>query len=175
MPLTRPPLLFRLTLIAALLPLPILGTGCQIPESPAPEDHGHDLPEHRSDDFPHAVRRLRSLDAEIRSAVADGRIVESNAELLAILIDIAGWLPELAAESDMPEAPWNRVNTLSNKLVSQYQDVQGTQLSEVEPMLSELERIVEESDPAWFDRGYRRGQAIENPPDEAEHEGVTDE
>ncbi len=32
---------------------------------------------------------------------------------LAIALDIANWLPEIAADSDMPETPWNEVNAQS--------------------------------------------------------------
>ena len=40
---------------------------------------------------------------------------------LQVALDIANWLPEIAADSDMPEAPWNKVSAGRRCLVADYQ------------------------------------------------------
>jgi hypothetical protein len=72
-------------------------------------DHGHDHahhedPEHKPQDFPAAIERLRQFHAEF----AQGP--EANAEHLQIIADVLGWIPELAAQSELSEAQWNDVD-----------------------------------------------------------------
>ena len=40
----------------------------------------------------------------------------SRPKTLQIAMDIANWLPEIAADSDMPEGPWNKVNASPRRL-----------------------------------------------------------
>jgi hypothetical protein len=111
---------------------------------------GHVIPAHKPKNFPDAVRRLRALDEEIGRAPAD-------AKSLAMATDIAGWLPEIAAESDMPEAPWREVDQLSSTLVTEYRAPHKTSeggagsTRSTGPSLTALEAILAKSDPTWFD------------------------
>jgi hypothetical protein len=152
-------------LVAACL---IASAGCRGGHSPgeaeAPEEHaGHVIPAHKPKDFPSAVRRLRELDAQITSKLADGkaRLLVSE-KTLPIALDIAHWLPEIAADSDMPESPWDMVNERSAALVADYQKIlAGASINdrpadasalaiEAGATIKALETILDSADPRWF-------------------------
>ena len=115
---------------------------------------GHVIPAHKPKDFPDAVRRLMALDEEIGRAPADEKA-------LSMAADIAGWLPEVAAESDMPEGPWLEVDRLSSTLVAEYRAPHATteagagSARSTGPSIAGLEAILARSDPSWFD--FARG------------------
>ncbi len=116
-----------------------------------PQAHsGHVIPAHKPKNFPDAVRRLKALDEEIGRAPADEKA-------LAMAADIAGWLPEVAAESDMPEGPWLEVDRLSSILITEYRaphrttDVGAGSTRSTGPIIAALETILAKSDPSWFD------------------------
>jgi hypothetical protein len=153
-------------LLAACL---IAAAGCRGGQSPgeaeAPEDHaGHVIPAHKPKDFPSAVRRLRELNGQITSKLADGKARSLVAEkTLPIALDIANWLPEIAADSDMPEFPWNAVNERSAALVANYQKLlagasindhpadASTTVNEADATIKALEKLRDSAGPRWFD------------------------
>jgi hypothetical protein len=133
------------------------------------EHGGHVIPSHKPKTFPDAVVRLRELSREIQTRVSQGKTRALNDDkTLSIALDIANWLPEIAADSDMPEGPWNAVNDRSRTLVVDYQvllDIAATGiaagessrvLSEADRTVSELEAILAKSDPRWFDGTVKR-------------------
>lgn len=73
-------------------------------------DHEHHDPEHKPKSFPEAVERLRTL----RSELAERSLPKS--EEWEIAVDIVDWLPELAAESELNEREWNRVESNASEL-----------------------------------------------------------
>jgi hypothetical protein len=94
-----------------LVPLALLlVSGCHHAASDQSADHH--VPFHKPADYGAAVARLHELHAELsgdrpeRSAVLEG----------SELTDLIRWLPELAADSDLPEAPWIRVDHASGEL-----------------------------------------------------------
>jgi hypothetical protein len=128
------------------------------------EEHvGHVIPAHKPKTFPDAVRRLRELNDRIGLDAAEGR---PDAKTLQVALDIANWLPEIAADSDMPEAPWNAVNSRSAALVGDYQGVlsgapgntRGV-LGNADVEIRNLEQLLAASDPRWFDETGKRGVA----------------
>jgi len=161
----RPPLALA---VACLLALP----GCQGRGSPGDEDHaGHVIPAHKPKDFPSAVARLRELDGQIASKFAEGKarsLVEDRT--LPIALDIANWLPEIAADSDMPETPWDRVNASSSTLVESYQKLlagatggptpldASSIIKQAGSVISSLESALASADPAWFTPAKPGGQ-----------------
>jgi hypothetical protein len=126
-------------------------------------DHaGHVAPAHKPKDFPGAVRRLRELSRTIDDGVSQGRLnalIEDRT--LPIALDIASWLPEIAADCDMPEKPWDIVNAQSEILVASYKTLlcraNGTSpgdpgtARETDRSVAVLERLVGEADPRWFE------------------------
>jgi hypothetical protein len=100
--------------------------GCGVGSSEAGDDHaGHVIPAHKPKNLPEAVRRLRTLNEQIGRMIAEGKAKAlGDDKALTFALDIANWLPEIAADSDMPEAPWNRVNAESGRLAAHYQQIQ---------------------------------------------------
>ena len=131
------------------------------PGEPGPdnEDHaGHVIPAHKPKTFPDAVRRLRELnDGLVRDLGGEQAPSSSDQKTLQIALDIANWLPEIAADSDMPEGPWNKVNTQSAAIVADYQAMlaakgsnDARELVSSGKAISELERVLAAADPRWF-------------------------
>jgi hypothetical protein len=83
---------------------------------------------------------------------------------LNIALDIANWLPEIAAESDMPEKPWDEVNGRSVAIVADYRtilsgaaaDDGGKPVRDAGEAISGLEKILAAADPRWFAVPERR-------------------
>jgi hypothetical protein len=151
---------YRAVLVAAFLLAP---AGCQGEHSPGEahedDDHvGHVIPAHKPKVFPQAVRRLRELnDQFVRDGVSGQSGAAPAVKPLQIALDIANWLPELAADSDMPEGPWDDVNARSAAIVADYRailsgdagNVQG-ELKNADAEIGKLEALLRASDPRWF-------------------------
>ena len=134
-------------------------------EREEPEKHaGHVIPAHKAKDFPSAVRQLRELNDQIVSKIADGKARSLVAEkTLPFALDIANWLPEIAAGCEMPELPWNEVNDRSATLVAGYQKIlAGATIDdhladshalaiEASTTIKALETLLDSADPRWFD------------------------
>lgn len=73
-------------------------------------DHAHHDPEHKPKSFPEAVERLKGLRPDLAERALPG------SEEWEIAVDIVDWLPELAAESELNEREWNRVESNASEL-----------------------------------------------------------
>lgn len=73
-------------------------------------DHAHHDPEHKPKSFPEAVERLKGLRPDLAARALPG------SEEWEIAVDIVDWLPELAAESELNEREWNRVDGNASEL-----------------------------------------------------------
>ena len=155
----------------ALIAVGILGlTGCMASDSDEANHHddhiGHVIPAHKPKDFPAAVRRLREWNDQITARLRAGKsrsLIEDRT--LAMTLDVANWLPEIAADSDMPEAPWNQVNDLAPTLTSAYgklaaeatggaRVVDGSAITKTtDAAIRSLETILKTADPRWFAGG----------------------
>ncbi len=117
------------------------------------EEHaGHVIPAHKPKTFPDAVHRLRELNDQFRS----GSMIDRKN--LGIALDIANWLPEIAADSDLPEPQWNEVNTRSaqacGRLSGAHFRAQATARTELEQANTEigsLEKLLLACEPRWFE------------------------
>jgi hypothetical protein len=134
-------------------------------------DHaGHVIPAHKPKSFPEAVRRLRSLNEAIALAVQGGR-ARSLADdgTLSIALDIAAWLPEIAADSDMPEGPWDEVNAQSEALVADYRALRAVdgdmaaQARDAARHVAALDVVLARADPGWFGKAVGEGDPREIP------------
>lgn len=125
----------RQCLLAACL----FATGCAVAASE--EDHHleHHLPEHKPATLLAAIPELERRSpfaADRRPGGADGRTE---------LLEIIGWLPELAAETDLPRGDWERVLQISHtlqRLVEARSPRSASQSSKAE----EYRRLVEQLD-----------------------------
>ncbi len=147
--------------VVAMFSILLAVAGCDGGGVPgAHEEHvGHVIPAHRPATFPDAVRRLRALDEAIGRGVVEGsagRPIDDRT--LSMATDIAGWLPEIAAESDMPEDRWIEVDRLSAGLVAEYRVIRESPAGRADATrasgrnVAALETILEKADPRWFDR-----------------------
>jgi len=82
----------------------LLLAGCPGAAPPGPAEHH--TPAHKPADYPAAVARLSELDREI---VAGHARPAGELDVFTEAGDIVRWLPELAADSDLGEEPWNRI------------------------------------------------------------------
>jgi hypothetical protein len=85
----------------------------------------HHVPPYKPKDLPGALKSLRGRCAELvkhRAQKESGSFTKEFQEAL----DIAGWLPEFAADTDLGRAEWDRVNEASNRLVAQLSKLQAT-------------------------------------------------
>lgn len=114
------------SLIVLIVPV-LLAIGAASGCRPAAhEEAEHHAPEHMPANFPAAVERLQELHREI----IDGeRRVATQLDVYAEAYDIAGWLPVLAADSDLKEAPWNRVYQASQRMESILEEVRAAPAS----------------------------------------------
>jgi len=72
------------------------------------DDHAHHvIPDHKPETFPEAVEQL-----EERTSPQASRDATSIQELK----DIIGWLPELAAQTDLPRADWEAIYGISGEM-----------------------------------------------------------
>ena len=125
-------------------------------------EHEHGIPDHKPESFAAAVRRLvpqwKHLAAERRA----GHQKHADAEL-AIMLDVIRWLPELAADTELRKADWDRVQQLSKELESMVHappPVTTTTASiEIETLVGQLQKLAESTGSA----------APEPPPATAEH------
>lgn len=135
--------------------------GCRDEHSAGSEEEhehaGHVIPAHKPKAFPDAVRRLRELHGQIALTASERT---GNGEM-PIALDIATWLPEIAADSDMPERPWNRVNDQAGVLLASYEVLGGKRpgdshaaLEAAERALSDLEALLDGAAPRWFDGSH---------------------
>ncbi|MCG6156594.1 hypothetical protein [Rubinisphaera margarita] len=96
----------RLCVVAASLLLSVF-SGCI--SSKEDEEHGeHVIPAHKPADFVVAVDILHS---RIHSSL-------ETEESVLELRDIIGWLPELAAQTDLAKDEWDRVHEVSRTLAN---------------------------------------------------------
>jgi hypothetical protein len=138
------------------------------------EHHGHVIPAHKPRTFPDAVRRLRELNAKIESSVSAGSASDQHDDqALEFALDIATWLPEIAADSDMPEEPWNKVNAVATVIVTDYRRLSegaaereravdaAALLKDAGRGLSELETVLAGANPKWFGVKKAASAAVE--------------
>jgi hypothetical protein len=149
-------------------------------------EHEHDHAEHVDPghwptDLPDAVARLIEGHEQTRQALSAGVSGEALDALLHVQRDLAKWLPEVAADSDMPEGPWDRVDALASRLLPVYESaiadfdaglpLGGGHLAGAEPALEDLGLLISEADPAWFPRKPAFDPAVEEELASDEDEG----
>lgn len=153
--------------IALLLAATLAGAGCQSKTSPGHEDEEahaeHHIPAHKPKDFPGAVKALRALNDAFKAGQIGGASPEANgAATPAIAMDVARWLPEIAADSDLPVEPWNKVDAISTALTSSYEVLAGMRkgdpreaVDSADGQIRELEGILSSAKPEWFEPPYK--------------------
>ncbi|MDX1962631.1 MAG: hypothetical protein SFX18_05725 [Pirellulales bacterium] len=98
------------------------GCGTTAIEGAAEDDyehqHGHEIPGHRPADFSQLLPAIRARHDQLSGTVIP--LNEANQNLAAELGDLLAWLPELAAESDLPEESWSKLVSQSRELLPRF-------------------------------------------------------
>jgi len=114
----------------------VLQAGCQ----PAVQvsEEAHHIPAHLPEDFDRALSRLELLILHLR----DGATLEEMPTEVTVaqeLRDIVRWLPELAAESDLSESDWNKVDQATQDVIDSFsKDEQPEKLISDRGLLSQI-------------------------------------
>jgi hypothetical protein len=99
-------------LVAAIAGLP----GCATSPGDEEEHHAeHHIPEHKPATFSAAVESLEPRRADLFGG--DGDAPADRDAKRNELRDIVGWLPELAAETDLKKSDWETVQRVSAELM----------------------------------------------------------
>jgi hypothetical protein len=139
---------------AAVLLL-ITSTGCNSAASgePAAELHEeHYVPPHKPANFSEAVQAIDRRSDYLSDHA--GHSHGDEAEKLAELADIIGWIPELAADSDLSEPDWNTaaaagksMGTVLSRLMSAQQPDLSRLHSDLSSAVAELRTLVPKAGP----------------------------
>ncbi len=102
-----------------------LGMGCSPSSEKGDADgnpfygHDHDLPETRPSDYGAGVQQLHELHRLVLAEISHNDLDDAR-EVIETIRETLQWLPEVAGDSDMPEAQWNRVYERSPELQAWY-------------------------------------------------------
>ena len=82
------------------------------------DDHHleHFVPHHKPANYAEAVEEIEHRAQHLSDHAGHGHADE--AEEFQELLDIVNWLPELAADSDLNEADWNKANSAATTLAA---------------------------------------------------------
>jgi len=98
----------------AAFTLPLAGWGCAPQGMSDDASEEHHIPPHKPPDLPSAIVQLERRF--IALAQPHAATQPEFAVRLQELIEIVRWLPELAGDSDLPEAQWNVVYQAAQRL-----------------------------------------------------------
>ncbi len=104
-------------------------SGCGQSEADADDDHHleHFVPHHKPANFAEAVDEIEHRAKHLSAHAGHGH--DDEAEEFQELLDIVNWIPELAADSDLKEADWNKANSAAvalAKILAARESTDGT-------------------------------------------------
>jgi hypothetical protein len=112
-----------------------LSTRSQQGDAEGPGGHAaaHHHPPHKPRDFPSGLAAVHERLDQLFNA-PDVKSPASDKEF-GKLVDIVGWLPELAADSDLDRAEWDRVNEQSKQLARHVDEFAHAGSDDVRPRI----------------------------------------
>lgn len=121
----------------------LAAAGCSPSESEDDHHMEHFVPEHKPASFKGAVDALAERTSHLQYHVGDsGEIVQQE---LTELADIIGWIPELAADSDLNETDWAKAVRVSTQMLSVYE--QSSVAGDLKSLLADLPPLIESLQP----------------------------
>ena len=130
----------------------------------------HFVPPHKPASFKGAVDALTERTTHLKLHVGDsGEIVQQE---LTELADIIGWVPELAADSDLNEQDWRQAADVSGKMQIVFE--QSMADGGLETLLAELPPLIESLEPL-VPRAGRPEPSMHHDHDHGGHHGHDDE
>lgn len=133
-----------LPLLAAVLLLLNCG-GCGADGEHAEDDHHmeHFVPAHKPPSFAEGVAELTERCSHLKYHIGEqSEIVEQE---LTELVDIIGWIPELAADSDLNETDWVHADSVSREMLAIHEASAG--VAGLEGLLADLTPLIESLEP----------------------------
>ncbi len=138
-------------LLIGLLCCAMCFAGCgEAKESHDDEHLEHFLPAHKPKDFSELVEQLAWRVSQLASPTSPGAD-DNHARSVQEMSDIIGWIPELAADSELIKADFESAVATGNKLSAVYSERIGStnakavDVAEFEPLIEELRKLVPKS------------------------------
>lgn len=131
----------RILLSAAVIQSAMMlagAVGCGHGSYAEPEHH---TPEHKPASYPAAVHQLLALHREIMNDEPPRS--ERQIDVFAEMFDLIRWLPELAADSDLPKEPWGNVERTSRHWEADLQAVRAAEPEGRHKLYRELETAID--------------------------------
>ena len=138
-------------LLIALLCCAMGFAGCREAKESHDDEHlEHFVPAHKPKDFGELIEQLARRVPQLASATSsDGD--DDHAMAVQEMSDIIGWIPELAADSELIKADFESAVATGNKLSAVYSERIGStnakavDVAEFEPLIEELRKLVPKS------------------------------
>lgn len=111
----------------------------------------HFVPAHKPKDFEQLVEQLAVRFSQLSSASATNASDKSATTALQELADIIGWIPELAADSELRRSDFESAVAAANKLANVFNetaasaDAKPVAAAGFEPMIEQLRQLVPKS------------------------------
>lgn len=139
------------SLLISLMCCAMSVAGCGAVEESHDDEHlEHFVPAHKPRDFVELVEQLALRVPQLASAASPGGD-EDHAMAVQEMSDIIGWIPELAADSELIKADFESAVATGNKLSAVYSEGIGStnakavDIAEFEPLIDELRKLVPKS------------------------------
>ena len=141
----------RIILTGILLMLAGCGVTEQGSDSQDAEHLEHFVPAHKPNDFSSLVDQLALRFPHLGSAGSNADPNSPGENLQQELADIIGWIPELAADSDLKKVDFESAVVAADKLLRLFKDTrdaanaQPVEAAVLEPLIAELRQLVPKS------------------------------
>lgn len=130
-------------------------------------EHEHGIPTYKPKTFAAAVRQLSPRWKHISLELNAGHVEHADADLEELL-EMIRWLPELAADTDLKKADWDRVQQLSTKLETlavAHRSRSGVSNSrDIDTLVAELQQLAESTVPSVPESSHAAEDFVESDP-----------
>lgn len=130
-------------------------------------EHEHGVPAYKPKTLVAAVRQLSPRWKHISLELNAGHVEHADADIEELL-EMIRWLPELAADTDLKKADWDRVQQLSTKLetlVVAHRSTSGVSNSrDIDTLVAELQQLAESTVPPVPESSHAVEDFVESDP-----------
>ena len=132
--------------------------------------HDHGIPDHKPASFAEAAQQLARRQRLVIGEFKVGHLDHAQ-EAIQKLHDVIRWLPELAADTDLGEADWNAVQSLSRQMESAVQTWPTLQLKPSDQEVERLTGLIAQLKPLAEKTKLEHADWSESPPADASAAG----
>jgi len=141
-----------IALISCAISLAGCGSSAESHEDEHHDEHlEHFVPVHKPKTFADLVDQLALRAPQLKAGIQPGDSGGGHATALQEFSDIIGWIPELAADSELMKADFESAVATGNKLTVAFaatmepQTTRTVDISTFEPLINELRRLAPQS------------------------------